>query len=827
MAVPSPSLRFHLSLNLQNTNPNHSSPSRKPHPAPTTETLRRRLLRKGVSPTPKILHALRKKEALKSLRRARKDTAAAAVAPSDEALDADEEASFRAAAAEYRALVGRPWDGAARGAAPPRGSCGGDEEGLEGLREMLLARRGDGFRWLLDDDLEVAAAEGKQRRLVSDRSAETEDEERRIELLVTSLNEDDLTSRDWRLTRMMRKADIMYNEDNLLRILNGLEARGNWRQALSITEWVYNENIYRHRKSRFVYTKLLSILGKSSRATEALRVFTIMQKPSKKVMKMRRKDWDPSLEPDVLIYNSVLNACVLSQQWKGVFWVFQQMRLSGLSPTGASFGLAMEVMLKAKKYDFVQKFYEKMQKNGVPPRAITYKVLVRALWEQRKINEAVEAVTDMEQRGIVGAACVYYELACCLCNNGRWRDAMSQVQKLKQHPLTKPLEYTFTGMILASFDGGYIYECISIFESMKDQCTPNIGTVNVMLKVYGRCDMFGKAKDLFETTKACFSGSQTYDHEHSSFKADAYTYSSMLEASASAQQWEYFEYVYREMALSHHHLAQSKYSWLLIKASRAGKPYLLEHALDLILERGEIPDVQLFAETISQSIARRDYGRTLQLLNVMSDASISVNELQWCNLLQNNVHLFSMDSLKDLIKYLSTSATISADPALSFVRALKSQCGTALVKGTYLLADDTSNKQCEISLLKNASSSSLAGQDQLTCQNLCSNILLDVEGSGEVPDSDRDAPQLGASAVMSREISFCAPRLENKREQWNLRRWGTQASAIDEVLDSMNSYGHSSYREMPSSSEILELWEQERINDMFAPKTESRTTPRG
>jgi hypothetical protein len=30
-------------------------------------------------------------------------------------------------------------------------------------------------------------------------------------------------------------------------------------------------------------------------------------------------------------------------------------------------------MLKAKKYDFVQKFYEKMQKNGVPPRAITYK----------------------------------------------------------------------------------------------------------------------------------------------------------------------------------------------------------------------------------------------------------------------------------------------------------------------------------------------------------------------------------------------------------------------------------------------------------------------
>jgi pentatricopeptide repeat protein len=126
-------------------------------------------------------------------------------------------------------------------------------------------------------------------------------------------------------------------------------------------------------------------------------------------------------------------------------------------------------------------------------------------------------------------------------------------------------------MMLASYNGGYIYECISIFESMKGHCTPNIGTVNVVLKVYGRCDMFGKAKDLFETTKACFSSSQTFGHEHSSFQADAYTYSSMLEACASAQQWEYFEYVYREMALSHYHLDQSKYAWLLVKASRAGK----------------------------------------------------------------------------------------------------------------------------------------------------------------------------------------------------------------------------------------------------------------
>jgi len=40
----------------------------------------------------------------------------------------------------------------------------------------------------------------------------------------------------------------------------------------------------------------------------------------------------------------VLNACVPSKQWKGVSWVFKQLRKSGLKPNGATYGLAMEVI---------------------------------------------------------------------------------------------------------------------------------------------------------------------------------------------------------------------------------------------------------------------------------------------------------------------------------------------------------------------------------------------------------------------------------------------------------------------------------------------------
>lgn len=126
-------------------------------------------------------------------------------------------------------------------------------------------------------------------------------------------------------------------------------------------------------------------------------------------------------------------------------------------------------------------------------------------------------------------------------------------------------------MILSSLDGGYPCDCISIFEYMKDHCVPNIGTINAMLKVYAYNDMFGKAKELFETINHNPSDSFSRIDEGTSLKPDAFSYTSMLEASASSHQWEYFEYVYKEMALFGFQIDQNRHARLLVAASRAGK----------------------------------------------------------------------------------------------------------------------------------------------------------------------------------------------------------------------------------------------------------------
>ncbi|KAK9135270.1 hypothetical protein Syun_014600 [Stephania yunnanensis] len=451
---------------------------------PNTETIKRRLIRKGVFPTQKIVHTLRKKEIQKSLRKSKKIAEKSPAKPLSELQKQilAEEAEFQAITEEYRAIgeelnvgieggdgraetmkmVGKPWEGLGRVQLRELSTNGTEylgETKLKGehlveLSEILLERNRDGHRWLLDDDIEEGEwMENRGQKQFTPRKRGVGDGSA-IRFIVRRLSDKDTSSRDWKFARLMKQSEIQFTERNLMKIVGDLGALGSWRQAMSVVEWVYGRDEYKHRKSRFVYTKLLAVLGKARRSSEAHHIFNLMQedchiypdiaayhsiavtlgqaglvrelmtiiesmkkKPSKKIKNMLRRDWDPCIEPDVVVFNA----------WKGVSWVFQQMRKSFLKPNGATFGLAMEVMLQSGKYDLVHMFFEKMRRSGIAPTALTYKVLVRSFWKEGKMDEAVEAVRDMERRGVVGTASVYYEIACCLCKDGRWQKALAEV----------------------------------------------------------------------------------------------------------------------------------------------------------------------------------------------------------------------------------------------------------------------------------------------------------------------------------------------------------------------------------------------------------------
>lgn len=54
-----------------------------------------------------------------------------------------------------------------------------------------------------------------------------------------------------------------------------------------------------------VYHSISVTLGQSGLLQELIDVIEFLQNPSSKVLKMRRKNWDPMLQPDVVVYNAV------------------------------------------------------------------------------------------------------------------------------------------------------------------------------------------------------------------------------------------------------------------------------------------------------------------------------------------------------------------------------------------------------------------------------------------------------------------------------------------------------------------------------------------
>ncbi|KAH7511218.1 hypothetical protein FEM48_ZijujUnG0037000 [Ziziphus jujuba var. spinosa] len=877
---------------------------------PDIEKIKRKLINKSVNPTPKIIHTLRKKEIQKHNRKLKRLADRAPYPPLTEPQEQalDEEFHFQRLKREYKdfskavkaktgaaagngdgaSMVGMPWQKLERVGFRELASASNEYKGeklkreeLRDLKEMFESRKREELQLVLDDDIEIKEEwfDGEQRAWdpLKRRRSEVET----IRFLLDRLSGLELSRRDWKLSRMMKKSGLQFTEKQMLKIVEGLGAKGCWQQAMSVVDWVYDDRDKRQNKSRFVYTKLLAILGKARRPREALDIFNLMrrdcsiypdmaayrsiavtlgqaghlkelvniiecmkQKPSKRTKNIiRYKNWNPVLEPDLVVYNAVLNACVPSHQWKGVSWVFDQLRKSGLKPNAASYGLAMEVMLQSGKFDLVHEFFRKMKKSGEAPTALTYRVLVRAFWGEGKVNEAVEAVRDMEQRGVVGTSSVYYELACCLCCFGRWQDAMVEVGKMKKLSNSKPLEVTFTGMIAASMDGGHIDDCISIFEHMKNHCAPNIGTINTMLNIYGRNDMFSKAKKLFEEIKKVNPDSShpSLDGEHNYLIPDEYTYSSMLKASASALQWDYFECVYKEMTLSGYQLDQSKHALLLPEASRAGKWHLLEHAFDTTLEAGEIPHPSWFTEMVFQVIAREDYERAITLINTMAYSPFQVSEKQWKELLEKNRDRISKDHQEKLLAAMDNCDVASEATVFYLKRSLRFLCGSGSSRDLSSSIGCGSGHMDDASLLDGNDEGFDFGRQDVLLQDSeqfidgdpdCSeNPVMDC---GDVPSctsrditgvemvsgsSNNDNDDDGETNSHTGEIGFgkdmaygeFSDPLDDKFSAFDPTEESKDDNVIIESL--INGVDHSYESDLPSAYEVLEAWKESRRKD--------------
>ncbi|KAL6332292.1 hypothetical protein AAG906_004854 [Vitis piasezkii] len=540
-----------------------------------------------------------------------------------------------------------------------------------------------------DDILEIERAAFKNFEAFNDitvkKPVSKMEMEERIQKLAKLLNGADIDMPEWMFSKMMRSAKIRFTDHSILRVIQILGKLGNWRRALQVLEWLQLRERFKSHKLRYIYTAALDVLGKARRPVEALNVFYAMLQqmssypdlvayhciavtlgqaghmkelfdvidcmrspPRKKFKTGALEKWDPRLEPDIIVYNAVLNACVRRKQWEGAFWVLQQLKQQSQKPSITTYGLVMEVMFVCGKYNLVHEFFWKVQKSSIP-NALTYKVLVNTLWREGKTDEAVLAVQDMEKRGVVGSAALYYDLARCLCSAGRCQEALMQIEKICK-VANKPLVVTYTGLIQACLDSGNIQNAAFIFNQMHEFCSPNLITCNVMLKAYLEHRMFEEAKELFGKMLGDGNRISSKSDYNDRVLPDIYTFNTMIDACNAEKRWDDLEYVYEWMLHHGFHFNAKRHLRIILDASRAGKEELLETTWKRLAGEGRVPP-PLIKERFCMKLEKGDCAAAVSSItgHHMKELQEPFSKRAWLNLFTENAGRFQTESLVELM----------------------------------------------------------------------------------------------------------------------------------------------------------------------------------
>ncbi|KAL8151281.1 hypothetical protein V2J09_021089 [Rumex salicifolius] len=402
-------------------------------------------------------------------------------------------------------------------------------------------------------------------------------------------------------------------------------------------------------------------LGQAGHMKELFDVMDSMRSVPKNFKVSTLEKLDPRLEPDIVVYNSVLNSCIKRKQWEGSFWVLQQLKQANIKPTSTTYGLVMEVMLACSKYDLVHDFFKKAQKSSIP-NTLMYKVVLNALWREGRTDEAIDAVHEMERRGIVGSASLYYDLARCLCSAGRCEEALMLVDKICK-VASKPLVVTYTGLIQACLDAGRHKDGAYIFNHMHKYCSPNLITCNIMLKAFLQHGMLNEGIELFQKMlKSCKIRGSIKEKEL--VTPDIYSFNTILEALIEHEKWDDFETAYEQMLYHGHHFITKRHLWMIMKASNAGKVKPIEMTWNHLVEEDRIPPPALVKERFRLKLEDRDVMAALSIVTSHpSTHQQSFSKEAWLDLLQRCLPrtgpALIQQLLHDLESYLSSGESLN------------------------------------------------------------------------------------------------------------------------------------------------------------------------
>jgi pentatricopeptide repeat domain-containing protein 1 len=92
------------------------------------------------------------------------------------------------------------------------------------------------------------------------------------------------------------------------------------------------------------------------------------------------------VQPDEVLYNCLIDACVRFHNIKRAVEVFQEMISDGINPSAVTYGILIKAYGQLNQIDSAFSTFKEMKMQGLTPNSVTYGCLIDACVKNRFIH---------------------------------------------------------------------------------------------------------------------------------------------------------------------------------------------------------------------------------------------------------------------------------------------------------------------------------------------------------------------------------------------------------------------------------------------------------
>ncbi|CEM36110.1 unnamed protein product [Vitrella brassicaformis CCMP3155] len=260
------------------------------------------------------------------------------------------------------------------------------------------------------------------------------------------------------------------------------------------------------------------------------------------------------MQPDEVLFNSLMDACVHFGEIRKAETVFQRMMASGISPSTVAYGILMkckgdmeeaglqsnavvygcliDVALKVGEDAVAEGLFDEMRSRGIQGTVVTYSLLIKLFGRQRNIDKAFAVIEEMKSQGLSPSSVTYNSLM----------DTLARCRDMRSAPRLLAL-------------------------MRQDKVSPDLITYSTICKGYCHNGELERALDAFAAMK------------HEGFKADEIIYNSLIDGCARRGDLNTAKKLVQEMRGGGIQPSNVTYS-ILIKTCGVAKE--IDHAFDVL-----------------------------------------------------------------------------------------------------------------------------------------------------------------------------------------------------------------------------------------------------